>query len=180
MNRQKPQWAKLASGLFVPPYLKFAPGYPCCCGGGPCGLCSDKGPENGWEVVIAGITAGTPAFECPNTDCSKMNDTFILTEQVGVPCTSDTGIVDGCMWFYEFSPSICRYDFITLIVNNLYLRVAFFNCDGFGFKLWYDVSRDSQSACDDILDLDVPFAGHFGIPESWCHAVASTCTITAL
>lgn len=40
-RRRKPEWAKLASGLFVPPYLKFAGWYPCCTEEG-CRTCSSQ------------------------------------------------------------------------------------------------------------------------------------------
>ncbi len=44
MRRIKEPWQKLVSGLYVPPYIKFAPGYPCCCEDDcGCSLCGDSG-----------------------------------------------------------------------------------------------------------------------------------------
>ena len=113
-RRKKPEWQKLISGLYVPPYLKFGAGYPCpeCCD--VCPHCTNT-PTN-LSVTITGIT-DTPSCD----QCTQFNGTFVLD---GFKVESPS-LTDICHWQYDVgacvvdskifahfgflhSPSFCR------------------------------------------------------------------------
>ncbi len=109
-RRRKPEWAKLASGLYVPPYLEFAPWYPCpdCCDGSPtceCTYCQgDLGPQQFQVEFPAGTLINTG--QC--TDCDAQNTTFVLE------CNPSQ-----CTWAYTYvAPVPCTdtepFDYVTL------------------------------------------------------------------
>lgn len=86
-RRRKPEWNKLASGLYVPPYLKFAGWYPFC---GEedveCEHCvGELGPEQFQVTIPAGTLINS---DCP--DCDSLNRTYILS------------FTSGCNWRYDF------------------------------------------------------------------------------
>ena len=77
--------AKLASGLFVPQPLRFAPGYPCCCDTGPpitpsqCPDCVDGGPL-WWEVTDS---SGRKFYVTDDSeDCTWSPDCFVGSFEV--------------------------------------------------------------------------------------------------
>ena len=79
---------------YRPGFHRFAPCRPCC-GGTECANCGDGTgfPPNEYELVVSGIAAGT---NC--SDCSFLNNTFILSRDGGV--WDNQVAFGGCMWRY--------------------------------------------------------------------------------
>ena len=106
---KRTDWIKRASGLFVPPTLRWSPGYPCCCGpswtaGDPCSTCSGDAPAQ-WLVTIEGM-AGSSCEACDD-----LNGEYIATQSESYPC----------VWIWDrgdYGEAGCTYGFRFLIVGR--------------------------------------------------------------
>lgn len=90
---KRTDWIKRASGLFVPPTLRWSPGYPCCCGGGTdCtnGACQGGTAPATLVVTLDGITNDL----CDA--CEALNDTFILSKEG-----------EYCNWKHIWEADVC-------------------------------------------------------------------------
>ncbi len=123
MRRIKDPWQKLTSGLYVPPYVKFAPGHPCCCDGGPCEYFADtfdSSPigadwtvESGsWNISSGTLATSSSAALLENTVSnpnSGDSDEFVLEANVTANTNGDTvrligNYVDSSnYWFLELT-----------------------------------------------------------------------------
>lgn len=102
MTRRKPDWARLLSGLYVPPYLSFA-GHPCCCG---CAQCLNFEVPSAFQIVIANTT-GTCDLGPPPVSCTNWEGTFVLDHTPGTNF-SPISLGDDCRWIYVFDPAFCN------------------------------------------------------------------------
>lgn len=168
-RRRKPGWAKLASGLFVPPYLKFAEWYPCCTGESPryCFNCQSGTVPDQWSVVISGITDDG----CGS--CSGLNGTFVLD-----PLEPWDG--GFCFYRYVIDPTICGIERVQLYTKTVGGDVEFW------VHLWPSGSARanwkktfSGSPVDCVKTGEV--MSNFYSDGTWdCDASSSTATITAI
>ena len=86
---KRTDWIKRASGLFVPPMLRWSPGYPCgCVSGDPCEACSGGVAPSLLSVAVSGFTG----------DAAVLNDDYILDFHF-----SSSG---ECGWRYVFSEGV--------------------------------------------------------------------------
>lgn len=176
MRRQKPLWEKLASGLFVPPYLKFAPGYPCCCACMECVFCKNNRAPCSWEVTIDGIME-SDTDACGS--CDSFNDTYILE--------FDTTAPTHCAWQYDFDfPGICDREWITLQVFGavvgplISVKIETSSSNALGY--WFQQTYGDLVECLTIVNEDLP-AFYESVDPSPCDIFGSpdaTCTVTAL
>lgn len=105
---KRTDWIKRASGLFVPPMLRWSPGYPCCCGGGNvviCEACGETAPSS-WLVSITSVTDKT----CD--ECESFNGDWIL-DQFTLNASSH------CIWYTELDPPICDNIYLGLHVYKI-------------------------------------------------------------
>ena len=169
-RRRKPEWARLASGLYVPPYLKFAPWYPCCVEGEDC--CDGEAPPDEWQVVLAGIE--NIGGKCGQ--CGTFNDTFVLP----VWNVGSWGI--SCWWQYQFDPNVCDIAALGLLVQKSFgvmkIYVGLIVWEFHTYSQWLKII-DPHPGCSAISGEDVPFDY-----KSWAEcdpdSNPSTCTVTAL
>lgn len=190
MRRHKDTWTKLASALLVPAYLKFAPGYPCCCGGG-CTFCSGETPQQ-FEVVIIGVEERDPP-RCG--DCDEWNTTFILN--FSQFCT-DVDNNRDCIWQHVGGPCVGTHPLfpdgptVELQIGDLnispfdrFLKVTLSQvsktsaCEVFQ-RIEYNMLPPDDS-CIGFTNQDVPFfTDGFPVGNPDCTGVNSTCTVTSL
>jgi len=115
---KRTDWIKRASGLFVPQPLRFAPGYPCCCGGLPtttCSDCDDGVRAQYLEVTISGMASRFSSGQAPYcADCADLDGTYILT------AAGLSGCPDTCAWSYTIE-SVCP---IPSWFPNGYIRIG--------------------------------------------------------
>lgn len=158
-RRRRPEWARLASGFYVPPYLKFAGWYPCCLDDSPTedpdcewleALCDPDLVSSQVQVTITNVVVN-PGFEwC--ADCPDWNDTYVLDYYVA-PQGSGTYQTE-CSWYYLFpeeAPCSAEYLIfsITKPVTNLILTVAFNRSDG--SQSWtLDLGSGAEIDCTNI------------------------------
>ncbi len=176
IQRKKDPWKKLTSGLYVPPYLKFAGGYPCCCGV-PCQFCPTGTPES-IEVTITSVgTGGVPACD----ECRDLEGVYVLTRVDELPDVGSIQDVElSCTWWYEFpEPIVCGQ--ITHLRawtrSASALRVDALPNDVF---LNWSHTRDSTvGACNNWSGQDIPFE-ILGPPGCRQAGVIPVCTVTSL
>jgi hypothetical protein len=165
-------WAKLQSGLYVPPFIgrlvpkipmmTFAPWYPCgCCGGEPCTHCSGTTPLQ-YQLDVSGVA---------DEDCALCDETydgqFILTQSG----------VGNCRWTYDFDSAACGgplNDNYTLDigapVNKTTLGLSF---GGVGIMVWNKVI----SPPIDCSSFQLLYSSR---SQTECAGVGSTADLTAL
>ena len=168
-RRRKPEWAKLASGLFVPPYLKFAPWYPCpdCCGTN-CIHCQTGTAPNQYQIVVAGVGNAS----C--SDCGDFNATWVV----------DFAGIDGhpCLWTYTLSSTICTATILSIEFfnpgspQNGSVLVAF-EVSLFGTRALHFLKTNVFGA---PMDCELSSFSVGGPASSQCNISGATCTVTAL
>jgi len=169
-------FTRRASGLFVPKPLRFAPGYPCCCGT-PIVSCSDcpDGAPTEYEAVIIDVTDNG----CGGGECVAINDTYILTFASAAPLWP-------CTWVYEGDACTCGgsgVKTLTMVVDrmgtipekihiNLYIK-----CGNGGSTIgnWNLQTTDLDCMFDALV-----VNGTSSSAVDTCTTVGSTCTLTAL
>jgi hypothetical protein len=114
---KRTDWIKRASGLFVPPMLRWSPGYPCCCCGGvppssECVNCSGTGVNApyGFLVELDGFADNS------SCGCTVFNGDFIATED---------GLWGGggsCGWSYDFDG--CEYPCTNMTYESCGITVS--------------------------------------------------------
>ena len=192
MRRIKEPWQKLTSGLYVPPYLQFAPGYPCCCDEEVCpcpvDTCAEGCLPPFLEMTINGITEQAPE-DCGS--CSGLNGTFIL-DRIETSPEGDFSYIPPCTWLYIFPSPICSVISINARLEDLgptEFRMLVFMFRGeadpvvtwISFPLW----EQGVEVCADWEDEPISFMGFESFDFS-CDAhegegaSQATCSVTAL
>ncbi len=177
LRRRK--WNRLASGLYVPPFIgrllpkvpkaEFA-GYPCCRPGRTCSLCdvTDGVSPLRQQVVLAGYAE--PA--CGS--CASVNDIYVLT-QAEAPTTA-------CRWIYQFPSPLClidtiRLDIVKVTAIDFFMRVALLEADLSSLGTFIkDYDGSPEPPCSPN-NLQLPRVGIHFID---CDTSAATCFVTGL
>lgn len=157
IRRRKPEWQRLISAFYVPPFLHFGDPYPCdnCCKC-PCPQCDGDTPPCCFKVVISGIVEGS----CGECDC--LNDTFY------VPRYTD------CIWHQDTTPFLCDSHPIRVTVyldgSDYKLKVEL------GGNVWIKNYGATKPTCQNLTDESIAYS----TSGSDCDASSSTCLVTAI
>ncbi len=160
MRRIKDPWQKLTSGLYVPPYIKFAPpGHPCCCDETvECAFCTGASPEQ-MEVTLSNVTNGT----C--VDCDVLwNNTFVLDRYLGSPCDWSYFFAQTC-----FGSALSRVNALFDSSSEFLVRVY--------TRLPEIVHFRKTIASCSMTDENIPYSAGDDVE---CDFSAATCTVTSL
>lgn len=162
IHRRKPEWQRLISGLYVPPFLHFGDPYPCddCCNKCPCPECDGDNPPCCFKIVLSGMTDdGCSQCHCFNGAYYVENTSDCVWQGsmgLGIPCTDSAGDI----------PRITVFD------------------DGGNFKLKFEIGGltwiknygATKPTCEDLVDESIPFS----TSGEGCDASSSTCLVTAV
>ncbi len=160
--------AKVGS-LFVPQPLRFAGGYPCCCG--ECGVCECSLSDSETvgcciSVTISGM--GGSGGDCSVSECANYNDTYTLYRTTDV----DSG---DCHWICDFIPEGCDSSWITLRIYqdgaNYKLRVTLGDND----HIWEKTYASKPNLCSLLSEILPHLSDSFP-----CDSSSSTCSVTML
>ena len=171
MRRRRERWKRLASGLYVPPLLRFAPGYPCCERG--CQFCSGSTPEE-FQVVISNMANQN----CEH--CADYDGTYVL------PLNPEV-LPLNCNWIYWFpgeDPCGATGSHIGLGLydaggGEAYFQGGLIHGDSSPFySVWQDTENwELPVDCRAVTDHELPLAGDY---SQICDSSAATFIITAL
>lgn len=165
---------RLASGLYVPPYLKMG-WWPCegCGEEALCASCSDETLPDEFTVTLGGITTGWGGA-C-DTWLLSLNTSF-STENVGS---------GNCLYGYVPDTVVCTRGAYNVTLNGLWLYLSYGDVirvmlqwyiytDGLVETLWgQDIA--TPPVCGDFNAYNLPLVSN---DDSVCDS--ATCTVTAV
>lgn len=156
-GKQAP-WGKLASGLYVPPYLKFATRRRCCCEACDdceCEHCNNSKGACCYKVTITGMANNT----CGASDCEALDRDYYLKYD------------SACTWNCDVS-SACDPTEISLVVSesggNYYLTVTL------GSHEWEKNYSTTKPTCLSLSSESIPHKTNSGD----CDSSSATCVVT--
>ena len=139
---KRTDWIKRASGLFVPPTLRWSPGYPCCCGGG---------------ATLYTCGAEELTLTLSSTLNEDLNDTWIVGP--GGPMGSvyhDLPDCTGPACSWRGSPSVIAV-FIGQCPTRRFITVTV-NWSLNPWINWFlQEDTDEPYTVDDLVDLEIPW-----------------------
>ncbi len=173
MRRQKPQWAKLASGLFVPPLLKFAPGYPCCCSD-VCLKCSQFLNVVEFNVTLANVQNASCA-DCDINFNNTFNVRFFFSDVIETTYRCGwTTLASSC----EGESFLLLWFIYSASADTTTIRVHLPGSSP--FTLYFSLVLDGTLNCSDISSLDIPENISAVSDDGSCDSTIATCEVTYL